>query len=90
MQISGVSAVVTGANGGLGKCLVDQLLTRGAGRVYAAGRERASLDSVASVDPDRVSPLVLDITDDTQAPSRGRIGGRRETGDQQRRGDGLR
>jgi NAD(P)-dependent dehydrogenase (short-subunit alcohol dehydrogenase family) len=67
MQINGVSAVVTGANGGLGRCLVEQLRARGAGRVYAAGRERASLDAVVSADPDRVSPLVLDVTDETQA-----------------------
>jgi NAD(P)-dependent dehydrogenase (short-subunit alcohol dehydrogenase family) len=67
MQINGLSAVVTGANGGLGKCLVDQLLARGARRVYAAGRERASLDKVVSAEPDRVSRLVLDITDEAQA-----------------------
>ena len=67
MEINGVTAVVTGANGGLGACLVDQLLTRGARRVYAAGRERAALDGVVSADPDRVRPLVLDITDETQA-----------------------
>jgi NAD(P)-dependent dehydrogenase (short-subunit alcohol dehydrogenase family) len=67
MQINGASAVVTGATGGLGKCLVDQLLARGARRVYAAGRDRASLDAVVSADLDRVSRLVLDITDETQA-----------------------
>lgn len=66
MEINGVTAVVTGANGGLGKCLVDQLLARGALRVYAAGRERAPLEGVVSADPDRVRPLVLDITDETQ------------------------
>jgi NAD(P)-dependent dehydrogenase (short-subunit alcohol dehydrogenase family) len=66
MQINGVSAVVTGANGGLGKCLVGQLLDRGARRVHAAGRDRDSLDAVVSVDPKRVSPLVLDITDESQ------------------------
>lgn len=66
MEINGVTAVVTGANGGLGKCVVDQLLARGALRVYAAGRERAPLEGVVSADPDRVRPLVLDITDETQ------------------------
>jgi NAD(P)-dependent dehydrogenase (short-subunit alcohol dehydrogenase family) len=67
MQIDGVNAVVTGANGGLGKCLVDQLLARGAARVYAAGRDRASLDAVISADPDRVTHVLLDITDESQA-----------------------
>jgi NAD(P)-dependent dehydrogenase (short-subunit alcohol dehydrogenase family) len=67
MEIDGVNAVVTGANGGLGKCLVDQLLARGAARVYAAGRDRASLDAVISADPDRVTHVLLDITDESQA-----------------------
>jgi NAD(P)-dependent dehydrogenase (short-subunit alcohol dehydrogenase family) len=54
MQIEGVNALVTGANGGLGRCLVDQLLTRGARKVYATGRNRVSLDAVGWTDADRV------------------------------------
>jgi NAD(P)-dependent dehydrogenase (short-subunit alcohol dehydrogenase family) len=66
MQIDGVSAVVTGANGGLGKRLVGELLARGARRVYAAGRGPAVLHEVLVADPDRISPLIFDITDETQ------------------------
>ena len=67
MQTKAVNAVVTGANGSLGQCLVDQLLTRGARKVYATGRDRASLHAVGWADTGRVNPLVLDITDATQA-----------------------
>lgn len=66
MDLDGATALVTGANGGLGKCLVDQLLTRGVRRVYAAGRQRSALDEVVSADPARVKALVLDVTDETQ------------------------
>lgn len=51
---------VTGSNRGLGRALVDDLLARGARRVYAASR-----DAVAHPDP-RVVPIRLDVTDAAQ------------------------
>lgn len=39
MDITGTTALVTGANRGLGRQLVDALLERGAARVYAATRD---------------------------------------------------
>ncbi|WP_018334752.1 SDR family oxidoreductase [Actinomycetospora chiangmaiensis] len=59
MTITGKNALVTGANRGLGAALVDELLARGAGTVYAAARDPRS---VAHPDP-RVVPLRLDVTD---------------------------
>ena len=54
------TVLVTGANRGLGSALVDELLTRGAARVYAASRRPAD-------HPDaRVTPLRLDVTDPVQ------------------------
>jgi len=56
MQIEGQTALVTGANRGLGRHLAQQLRDRGA-IVYAAAR------NPASVDLDGVTPVALDVTD---------------------------
>jgi NAD(P)-dependent dehydrogenase (short-subunit alcohol dehydrogenase family) len=49
--------LVTGANRGLGKALVDQALERGARRVYAGARQPFTHPA------SRVTPLLLDVTD---------------------------
>ncbi|WP_328310459.1 SDR family oxidoreductase [Actinomycetospora sp. NBC_00405] len=59
MIISGANALVTGANRGLGAALVEGLLARGAGTVYAAARDPRT---ATHKDP-RVLPLRLDVTD---------------------------
>ena len=56
MQIEGKTALVTGANRGLGRHLARQLRDRGA-VVYAAARD------VGAVDLPGVTPVALDITD---------------------------
>ncbi|HYD75419.1 SDR family NAD(P)-dependent oxidoreductase [Ramlibacter sp.] len=58
LPLAGVTALVTGAAGGIGRALVDELLARGAARVHAAARRDVGPWADA-----RVSPLVLDITD---------------------------
>lgn len=60
MKISGSVALVTGANRGLGRHFVEQLLSRGAKRVYATARNP---DSIAT---EGVERLALDITDPEQ------------------------
>ena len=60
MQIDGSTALVTGANRGLGAAFVQELLDRGAAKVYAAAR-----NPEPSADP-RVVPLRLDVTDPDQ------------------------
>jgi NAD(P)-dependent dehydrogenase (short-subunit alcohol dehydrogenase family) len=62
MQIKDSVALVTGANRGIGRALVDALLERGASRIYAAARDVASLDAIVRLDPTRVRALKLDIT----------------------------
>jgi len=60
MKISNATILVTGANRGLGRALVDEALNRGAKRVYAGARQPFP-------HPDhRVVPLVLDVTDAEQ------------------------
>lgn len=56
MQINGRTALVTGANRGLGRHLAEQLRDRGA-TVYATAR------NPLSVDLEGVIPLALDVTD---------------------------
>jgi len=51
------TVLVTGANRGLGRALVDEALSRGAKRVYAAARHPIV------VSDERVTPLTLDVTD---------------------------
>lgn len=67
--LRGTVALVTGANRGLGRELVNALLRRGAGKVYAASRTEAAWDN------HRVVPLRLDITDSQQVASAARCAG---------------
>ena len=55
--IAGKSVLVTGANRGLGRALVDETLKRGARRVYAASRQPSAYADT------RVTPVILDVTD---------------------------
>ena len=60
MSIEQKAVLVTGANRGLGRALVDEALRRGAKRVYAASRR-------PMVVPDeRVTRLIVDVTDAAQ------------------------
>jgi len=53
------SVLVTGANRGMGRHYVTQLLDRGVAKVYAAARDASRIEVT---DP-RVVPLTLDVTD---------------------------
>ena len=59
-QLVDKTVLVTGANRGLGRALVDEVLRRGAKRVYAASRQPTV------VTDERVTPLTLDVTDPAQ------------------------
>lgn len=59
-KITDGAVLVTGANRGIGRALVEEALRRGARRVYAATRTDFShLDA-------RVTPVALDVTDPAQ------------------------
>ena len=60
ITVEGKSVLVTGANRGLGRALVDEALERGAVRVYAGSRQ-------SQEHPDgRVIPITLDVTEAQQ------------------------
>jgi NAD(P)-dependent dehydrogenase (short-subunit alcohol dehydrogenase family) len=57
--IQGAAALVTGGNRGFGRALVDELLERGAAKVYATSRS-----AQPRREDDRIVPLILDVADD--------------------------
>ena len=57
--LQGQSVLVTGANRGMGRHYVTQLLDRGAARVYAAARDPRTIE----ISDPRVQALALDVTD---------------------------
>ena len=60
MAIEGKTILVTGANRGIGRALVEEALDRGAARVYAGTRQPFA-------HPDgRVTPVILDVTSPAQ------------------------
>ena len=65
MQIKNSIVLVTGANRGLGRAIVEASLAAGARRVYAGARDPRSLGELASRSEGRVVGLPLDVTDAT-------------------------
>lgn len=66
MSLHQTIALVSGANRGIGKALVEDLLSRGAKRVYAGARNPNSLSELVAASGGRVVPLKLDIRDHAQ------------------------
>ena len=60
MNIENKTILITGANRGIERALVEEALKRGAKRVYAATRQPFAHSN------GRVTPLTLDVTDATQ------------------------
>lgn len=66
MQANQSIPLVTGANRGIGRAFVEAYLARGVAKIYAAGRKASDLDAVIAIDPKRVIPVILDVTNAEQ------------------------
>jgi NAD(P)-dependent dehydrogenase (short-subunit alcohol dehydrogenase family) len=60
MKIEGATALVTGANRGIGRAFAEELLERGAAKVYAGVRDPAAITDR------RLSTVALDVTDEAR------------------------
>ncbi len=69
MKIPNATALVTGANRGIGYALTNALLEAGAKKVYATARDVSRLETVTALDASRVIPLQLDVTNHEQINS---------------------
>ncbi len=74
-QIEGKVALVTGSNRGIGRALVDELIARGASKVYATARDVSSLISLVEKHGEKVVPVALDVTDFDQVNALAGIAG---------------
>ncbi|WP_104182063.1 SDR family oxidoreductase [Arthrobacter sp. B0490] len=73
MDITNQVALVTGANRGIGRRFVDELLARGARKVYATARRTDSAQARELAALDRVEVLSLDITDHASVVASARV-----------------
>jgi NAD(P)-dependent dehydrogenase (short-subunit alcohol dehydrogenase family) len=60
MKVNDKAVLVTGANRGIGRALIEEALRRGAKRVYAGSRQPFTHSDA------RVTPLILDVTNAEQ------------------------
>ncbi len=69
MKVAGSTAMLTGANRGLGLAFAKVLMEMGAAKVYAAARNPEAVTLMGVV------PLKLDVTSDEDALAAARIAG---------------
>jgi NAD(P)-dependent dehydrogenase (short-subunit alcohol dehydrogenase family) len=62
MEINNAVALVTGANGGIGSHFVEQLLQMNVAKIYVCARSIGKLHDLVALDPQRVIPIELDVT----------------------------
>jgi short-subunit dehydrogenase len=65
MKVKGSIALLTGANGGIGQAFIQELLLRGAAKIYLAARDPASLRGLVAKS-DKLVPITLDLTNPQQ------------------------
>ncbi len=63
MKISESTALVTGANRGIGRAIVEKLIEHGAKKIYATARDVSKLEDLTAKHQSRVIPVRLDLHD---------------------------
>lgn len=58
------TTLITGADGGIGTALIKELVKRNITKVYATGISADRLNLLASGSPDKIVPVVLDVTNE--------------------------
>lgn len=62
-EVNNKTVLVTGANRGIGKAILEEALQRGATKVYAAVRNLDSVEPLVAEHGDRVVPIHFDLED---------------------------
>ncbi len=65
-QIEGSVCFVTGSNRGIGRAIVEELIKRGAAKVYASARNTAALKELVTASKGKVVAVQLDVTNEAQ------------------------
>jgi len=74
-KIQNAIVFVTGANRGIGKALVEELINKGAAKIYAAARNKDSILPLMKNAPGKIVPVRLDVTDEQQIEAAARQAG---------------
>ncbi|WP_146439711.1 SDR family oxidoreductase [Crateriforma conspicua] len=61
-QVDGKVVLITGANRGIGRVILNEAIARGAAKVYTAVRRLESVDELVQQHGDRVVPVALDLS----------------------------
>ena len=72
-SVLGSIALVTGANRGIGRAIVDALVAGGATKVYAAARSVNTLDALTRQHGSVIVPIELDVTNAAQIAAAARL-----------------
>ncbi|MBT3307637.1 MAG: SDR family oxidoreductase [Alphaproteobacteria bacterium] len=62
MEIKNSIAFVSGANRGIGRAFVEELLAGGAAKIYASARDTSQLADLCATAPEKIIPVSLDVT----------------------------
>ena len=74
MQIEGKRVLISGAGRGLGRTLVDAFVAAGAAEVLAGTRSDESREALQHESPERVTPIQLDVTSDSDVDAVSQFG----------------
>jgi len=72
-QVAGTTALVTGANRGIGKAIVETLLQNGAAKVYAAVRILESAQPLVAEHGPSIVPILIDLDKPDTIPAAAQV-----------------